>query len=123
MRELRVSDTDAISPIHRTSYFTKGEGSGIATGVQIAAIEQASGVPRKSQADSDTSDAEWVGCYDDFDGMSFSGTTLHCSSDEFCHEDAQKELGHYNKGEDPSHWTFEERFADDQWNEPNLTLQ
>jgi hypothetical protein len=64
-----------------------------------------------------------VGGYDDFDGMSFSGTTSHYSSDEFYHEDAQKELGHYNECEDLGHWTFEERFADDQWNEPNLTLQ
>jgi hypothetical protein len=33
LRKLRVSGTDAVSPVHRTLDFTIGEGSGTATGV------------------------------------------------------------------------------------------
>jgi hypothetical protein len=62
-----------------------------------------------------------VGEYDDFEGMSLSGTSIHSSADSF-HEDVLQELGYYDKSEDLSQWSFERRFADDQWKESNLTL-
>jgi hypothetical protein len=61
----------------------------------------ADGAPQTRALESDTSDAEWLGDYDNFEGMSKSGTSSHSSGDSF-HEDALRELGYYDEREDLS---------------------
>jgi hypothetical protein len=122
VRELRVSDTEPVSAVRRTLHFDVGKGSGTTTRVHSGLMAQGARIPQESQDDSDTSDVEWVGDYHDFEGDSFSGIASPHLADELCHEDAMRELGHYDVMEDVSQWTFGDRFADAQWNEPNLTL-
>lgn len=70
--------------------------------------------------DDDELDVDWRGTFLDFNSPSRSGIPSS-PTDNFV-ENPLAELGLYNAEEDLSSWSFEERFSDDQWQEPNLRL-
>jgi hypothetical protein len=102
IRELRVTDTLPLAVVQRTLDFGAGEGSGTATEVHTVGGATGDRAPPGNHTKSDTSDAKWVGCYEDFDGVSLSGTSSPHSSAELVPEDALQELGYYEDGEDLS---------------------
>jgi hypothetical protein len=97
-----VTDTLPLAVVQRTLDFGAGEGSGTATEVHTVGGATGDRAPPGNHTKSDTSDAKWVGCYEDFDGVSLSGTSSPHSSAELVPEDALQELGYYEDGEDLS---------------------
>ena len=67
-------------------------------------------------------DPDWIGEYYDFvsdEAADESGSDL---ADPSYTEDPLRELGLYDYDEDISGWTFDELFADEQWQEQSVTL-
>jgi hypothetical protein len=71
---------------------------------------------------SDDEGDNWQPRYEDFKGASSSGTS---STDDFQSfvENQLLELGQYDGEEDTSQWNWERTWADDQWQEQDMTLR
>jgi hypothetical protein len=79
-RELRVSDTEPLPAVAHTLHFGTREGSSMTTRVQTVPAAEADAICHGWPTDSDTSDAEWLGEYEDFEGIAHSSTSSPSSS-------------------------------------------
>ena len=75
----------------------------------------------QGEYDSDD-DHDWQREYDDFVFDVAAGENKSDGDTPTFSEHPLQELGLYDKDEDVSNWPFERAFADDQWQDPSITL-
>jgi hypothetical protein len=116
-REVRVCDTELD---HAKQFSGFGEGTGVETTSEgVVGVGPRAASP--SAVASDQDDPDWLGEWRDFDGTQAGMLSSNYDDDSWM-ENPQEELGIYAADEDLSGWTFDEIFADSQWQETNLTL-
>ena len=122
IRELRVCDTlvdnsadhESMGHTVRALDFAEMVSSPVAT-------QSPDNAEQHPVTDSDPSDVEWEGAFEDFASDTSSGMSEPHSPGSVS-EDPLLDLGVYNSSEDTTGWPFERMWADDQWMETNCTF-
>ena len=122
IRELRVCDTSVDNtPDHESMGHTQRA----LDFAEVVSSPMATQSPDRAEphpvTDSDPSDVDWEGAFEDFTSDTSSGMSTPHSPGSLS-EDPLLDLGVYNSSEDTTGWPFERMWADDQWMETNRTF-